>query len=61
MKRWMSMLLKFMALVVIYLAVLMAAPPQYNFMIYCFPLHALVTFGCFSLARIGVNLITISK
>ena len=61
MKRWHKILLKFTFLLILYLAVLLYVPPQYKFMAYCLPLHLLIGFGCYSLCRIGYNLMTLSN
>jgi len=59
MKRWHKLALKFLILLIVYIAVLCKIPEKYKFMAYCFPLHLLITFGCYSLIRIGYNLMTL--
>eukprot|EP00830_Metopus_es_P011491 TRINITY_DN2298_c0_g1_i3.p2 TRINITY_DN2298_c0_g1~~TRINITY_DN2298_c0_g1_i3.p2 ORF type:complete len:133 (+),score=29.96 TRINITY_DN2298_c0_g1_i3:51-401(+) len=59
MKRSVSVMIKFMVMLVVYLALVIAAPKEYKFMLYCVPVYALISFGCYSLLRIGINLITI--
>ncbi len=55
----MQVALEFLAVAVVYLAALMTASKQYQFMLKCVPVYAIIAFGCYSLARIGYSLITL--